>query len=85
MCCEDLATDEHHIVAKGMGGNLNAECDENRILICRKCHDGFHGAHIPLACILRAKKDVDGLDLEKLRKIRAIGIPDLVVGSEQPA
>jgi len=84
VCCKEPATEEHHILEKGMGGSLACECDENRLLICKSCHDLYHRELIPLACILRAKKDVSGIDLVKLRQIAGHRfVPDLIVCNEQ--
>ena len=80
ICCTNQSSEEHHIIRKGMGGSLLAECDDNRILICRECHAGFHAGHIPLACVLRAKRDVSGLNVPTLERIAGRFLPDLVEG-----
>jgi len=69
ICCINRAIELHHIIPKGMGGNPMGEVEENWIFICRSCHNGFHGGKIPLACVLRAKKDLGGLDLVKLKAL----------------
>jgi 5-methylcytosine-specific restriction endonuclease McrA len=48
MCeiCSKPAVDIHHIHAKGMGGNPEADCIENLIGLCRTCHDKAHSGVI---------------------------------------
>jgi 5-methylcytosine-specific restriction endonuclease McrA len=48
MCeiCSAPADDIHHIHAKGMGGNPEADCIENLIGLCRDCHDKAHSGEI---------------------------------------
>jgi hypothetical protein len=36
--CEAQAVDVHHIEARGMGGNKEADVIENLMGLCRKCH-----------------------------------------------
>jgi 5-methylcytosine-specific restriction endonuclease McrA len=36
--CGTQAVDIHHIEARGMGGNKNADVIENLMGLCRKCH-----------------------------------------------
>jgi 5-methylcytosine-specific restriction endonuclease McrA len=36
--CEAQAVDVHHIEARGMGGNKEANVIENLMGLCRKCH-----------------------------------------------
>jgi hypothetical protein len=45
MCemCSRPADEIHHITAKGMGGNPEADCIENLIALCRRHHDMAHG------------------------------------------
>jgi 5-methylcytosine-specific restriction endonuclease McrA len=44
--CSQPAIDIHHITAKGMGGNPEADCIENLIGLCRACHDKAHAGEI---------------------------------------
>lgn len=36
--CGAKAVDIHHIEARGMGGNKNADTIENLMALCRQCH-----------------------------------------------
>lgn len=42
-CCPAMAVDVHHIEARGMGGDPNANADviENLMALCRKCHEKY--------------------------------------------
>jgi 5-methylcytosine-specific restriction endonuclease McrA len=44
--CGEPAVDIHHIHAKSMGGNPEADCIENLIGLCRPCHDKAHSGEI---------------------------------------
>jgi predicted restriction endonuclease len=39
--CYSKAVDIHHIEARGMGGNKDADSILNLMALCRKCHDLF--------------------------------------------
>ncbi len=78
ICCDREAVHEHHIFRKGMGGSLKAECNANRILICEKCHAMIHAYQMPIAVVLRAKKDVGGYDHEALEDIAGHRLPALI-------
>ena len=36
--CGGVGVDIHHIEARGMGGNKNADVIENLMCLCRNCH-----------------------------------------------
>jgi hypothetical protein len=44
--CGRMAVDIHHIQAKGMGGNPEADCIGNLIGLCRDCHEKAHSGEI---------------------------------------
>jgi hypothetical protein len=79
VCCVQPAAEVHHIIPKGMGGDRRSEVEANWIFICSKCHDGFHRGHIPLACILRAKKDTSNYDPVVLADLAGHRLPELIV------
>ena len=45
--CSDRATDEHHVVQKGMGG-VSSETEKRipKIKLCRNCHARAHSKHL---------------------------------------
>ena len=44
--CQGQAVDVHHIDAKGMGGNKDADDIENLVALCRDCHSKAHAGLI---------------------------------------
>lgn len=41
-CYREVATEVHHKISKGMGGNKNLDYIENLICLCRGCHQRAH-------------------------------------------
>lgn len=39
--CGALASDIHHIEARGMGGRSSADEIQNLMALCRKCHEDY--------------------------------------------
>lgn len=76
LCDKREAREEHHIIRKGMGGNLAAECDENRMLICDWCHDAIHEEKLPLKCVLAIKRLLGPWDHALLEAIAGHALPD---------
>ena len=44
--CRSQAVDIHHIDAKGMGGNKDANEPDNLVALCRACHEKAHHGEI---------------------------------------
>lgn len=60
----------HHIV----GGPGRKDCVENWIPLCSRCHHAVHNklpeyGELPKGAILRAKDELDGVDVEKLASL----------------